>query len=311
MTSVAMLPSEADAPHHAETVAQTDAAGPDAGAQWRDLGLIPARVLRLVGMRRSGNHAICNWLQRNAPQGRALFLNNCRPGANPLRSHNGIEVSGQPQGSSDLQAAARLAGDGALVLVSYEDTLHGRYNAARPMSPPHGDAAFDCDLLIYRSFWNWSASLLKKLQANPDYRSGDRMAVAARALATYGDLLAEVQAAAETGRVAICYDRWCRDELYRARLLADLGLPMTDNALGPVQAYGGGSSFQKDADRAEDLASQDRWRQMLGDSEYQALLRLAALDPVLRARIGAQFPEDAARLARIAALPGFDAEDLT
>ncbi len=299
MTSVAERPAAA-----------TTATPPAAPSPWDALGLVPARALRLVGMRRSGNHAICNWLQRNAPEGRALFLNNCRPGANPARSHAGIEVSGTHFPGEDVTAAAAEAGDGALLLISYEDTVHGRFAGERPMSPPYADAAFDGDVLIYRSVLNWSASLLKKLQANPQYRAADRMAVAVRALATYGDLLAEVLAAPETGRVAICYDRWCRDEVYRARLLAELGLSLRDNTLGPVQPYGGGSSFQKEARHAEDLAPQDRWRAMAGDGEYQALLRVAALDGDLRAHLEALFPEEAARLARLAALPGFSVADL-
>ncbi|NIZ12884.1 hypothetical protein [Phaeobacter sp. HF9A] len=276
---------------------------------WAGLGITPATALRVVGMRRSGNHAITNWLQRNAPEGQALFLNNCRPGTDPLRSRKGIEVSGHWH-RDDVAAAAKAAGEGALLLISYEDTVHLRYCAERPMSGPYGDAAFDGDILIFRSFLNWSASLLKKLQGNENYRSGDRMAVMARALATYGDLLAEVAEADQTGHVPICYDQWVADAAYREGVLARLGLPLRDNGLGAVQPYGGGSSFQKAAATAEDLAPQARWRMMAHDPEYQALLRLAALDEDLCARLTRAFPEDAARLARIAALPGFDAEVL-
>ncbi|TNJ47858.1 hypothetical protein FGE21_03700 [Phaeobacter sp. B1627] len=271
----------------------------------------PARALRVVGMRRSGNHAICNWLQRNAQGGRSLFLNNCRPGTDPLRSCNGLEVSGQPRSDEPMAESARAAGDGALLLVSYEDTAHGRFGDARPLSGPHADASFDMDVLIYRSALNWIASLLKKLQANETYHPVDRMAVLVRALATYGDLLDEVAAAATTGRVAICYDRWLRDELYRARVLSDLGLPLQDNDLGEVQSYGGGSSFQKEALHASDLRPDERWSAMLDDPEYQALLRLAALDSRFCQRVAAFFPEDADRLARIGRLPGFSTEGLT
>jgi len=278
--------------------------------RWAALGITPGRCLRLVGMRRSGNHAIANWLQRNSETSAALFLNNCRPGHDPLRSHNGVEVSGRHHGGS-LQQAAAEAGEGALLLVSYEDTLHLRFEAAGNLSGPYDTGSFDADILIYRSFLNWSASLLKKLQRNENYRSADRMAVMARALATYGDLLAEVAEAGTTGRHAICYDDWVSDEIYRARVLKDLGLPLRDNDLGAVQSYGGGSSFQTDAAQAEELQIADRWPAMAPDPEYQTLLRLAALDPDFMTRLGALFPTDADHMARIAALPDFDAEVLT
>ncbi|OIQ31179.1 MAG: hypothetical protein BM562_08940 [Alphaproteobacteria bacterium MedPE-SWcel] len=300
-----------------------------AAAPWQALGIEPSRALRLVGMRRSGNHAICNWLQRNAPGGRSLFLNNCRPGMDPLRSCHGVEVSGQPRAVEPMTEAAQSAGEGALLLVSYEDTVHARFDDARQLSGPYTDAAFDCDVLIYRSALNWLASLLRKLQANAAFRAADRMAVLVRALATYADLLDEVATAdrpdrpartdrtdrparsGRSGRVAICYDNWTRDELYRARVLGDLGLPLRDNDLGEVQSYGGGSSFQKDVRQAGDLRSDQRWLAMRDDPEYQAVLRLAALDHAFCRRVAAHFPEDAERLTRIAGLPGFGPEVLT
>ena len=272
---------------------------------WSALGIAPTSALRMTGMRRSGNHAIANWLQRNADH--ALFLNNCRPGHAPLRNHNGIEVSGQRYDGS-LQDAAADAGEGALLLLSYEDTLHLRFGSKDNLSGPYKSTSFDGDLLIYRSFLNWSASLLKKLQRNESYRSADRMAVMARALATYGDLLVEVREAHDSGRIAVCYDAWSRDELYRARLLADLGLTLRDNSLGAVQPYGGGSSFQRDVAAAEDLHSQERWHAMIGDPEYQMLLRLAALDRAFMDRLEALFPADAALMTRLPALPELDAE---
>jgi hypothetical protein len=275
---------------------------------WSALGIAPGSALRMTGMRRSGNHAIANWLQRNAD--RALFLNNCRPGHDPLRSHNGIEVSGQRYDGS-LQDAAAGAGDGALLLLSYEDTVHLRFDSKDNLSGPYKSTSFDGDLLIYRSFLNWSASLLKKLQRNETYRSADRMAVMARALATYGDLLAEVLEADSAARCAICYDDWATDADYRARVLTDLGLPVRDNDLGAVQGYGGGSSFDAGSPEAGDLRVTARWQAMAPDPEYRALLRVAALDRSFMDRLAALFPADAARMTRVAAQPDFDPEVLT
>ena len=276
---------------------------------WAGLGFVPAPAVRVLGMRRSGNHAICNWLQRNAPQRSALFLNNCRAGADPLRSFNGLEVSGARRGE-DLATAAAEAGQGAMLLVSYEDSAHSQFAGLRALSGPVPDAGFDHEVLIYRSPLNWVASLLRKMQDNPNLSVSDRTATLARALATYGDHLEAVEMAEARGHVAICYDTWVADELYRARVLKALGLPVRDNALGAVQPYGGGPTFQKDAIDAAELTPTDRHRAMATDPEYQAVLRLMALDPRLMAQAESLFPADAARLSRIAALPLFDAEVL-
>lgn len=300
MTSVAALATPA-APVALDTL--------DTPGIWTPLGLTPQRALRVLGMRRSGNHAICNWLQRNAPEGRALFLNNCRAGGDPFRSHRAIEVSGQRFGN-DLTEAATAAGEGALLLVSYEDSSHVGFGAERPLSGPLPDAAFDAEILIYRSPLNWLASLLRKLQDNPGYGALDRLAILTRALATYNALLAEVLEAPGRGAVPICYDTWVADELSRERLLQRLGLPCHDNGLGAVQSFGGGPTFQKEARAPQELTPGTRWQEMAADAEYQALLRLLPLDLDLMARLAALFPEEAARLDRIARRPLFDAEDL-
>ena len=95
-------------------------------AEWLQLGVTPAVVFRAFGMRRSGNHAIANWLQRNAPGGNAVFLNNCKNARSPLESFAGFEVNGAAITNrlalQDLPKYARTAGDGAMLLFSYEDT---------------------------------------------------------------------------------------------------------------------------------------------------------------------------------------------
>ncbi|WP_293576505.1 hypothetical protein [Phaeobacter sp.] len=263
------------------------------------LGWQPVKTLRMVGMRRSGNHAIANWLQRNASTGKALFLNNCRAGRDPFRHHNGLEVSGH-RCSAPLEHAAEEAGPDAMLLLSYEDTTLGRAHADRDLSGPLSDQAFDHSVLVYRSFLNWSASLLAKLRRNPRYRSADRAAVMMRSIATYGDLLAEVVAAQDQaqarGSVAICYDHWVESDLYRAQRLQALGLEVRDNSLGMVQAYGGGSSFQPKATTATELDVMNRWRGMAKDPEYRAVLSLAALDDVFVSRLTSLFPDDATHL---------------
>ena len=276
-------------------------------AEWQALGLTPGLSLRVFGMRRSGNHAILSWLQRNAPSGRSVFLNNCKPGTDPLHNARGIEINGshasQNQAKRDLPAVTRDAGDGALFLVSYEDTSPAEFGLSRQPSGAFEDALFSHNVLIYRSFLNWSASLLKKIQGNSGYTLVRRNGIVLRTMDSYIRLLGLVRQAQELGLVAICYDRWTRSADYRAQLLQQLGLGLHDNSLGAVQSYGGGSSFQKQASSADELQTDKRWQQMRSDVEYQALLHLAALDPALLTELDAVFPEDAAYLRAIAQHP--------
>ena len=254
------------------------------------LGFIPGPTLRLFGMRRSGNHAIADWLMRNAPDGRSVFLNNCRPAKDPLVGFRTLAVNGKRRPARlahrDLAAQTRDAEDGALLVISYEDLL------------PKGvvDSLPCTDVLIFRSFLNWSASLLKKVQDNPAYSSSRRASIVLRAFDTYARLLVLAEES-DTGTKAICYDDWVVSDPARQDVLASLGLPLRDTDLGAVQNYGGGSSFQKDATAATDLKTDQRWKQMASDADYIDILQLAARDKALMAAIVCRFPEDADRIA--------------
>ena len=283
--------------------------------EWQRLGFVPGATLRLFGMRRSGNHAIASWLQRNAGNGHAMFLNNCNAKRDPLKTYSSIEIDGQRATTSkareDLTTVGTRAGDGSLFLFSYEDTLPDEFGEDKPVSGPFNPSLIDRNVLIYRSFLNWIASLTRKLQLNETYAVARRASTLLRAVDVYRRLLEFIEGNRNSKDVAICYDRWHADANYRATVLDQLGLPARDNSLGPVQAYGGGSSFQKTASDADELQTDRRWAQMSDDNEYQAILAISARDEALTGVLGRMFPKDREVLGRIADKPMFPKEVLT
>ncbi len=276
-----------------------------------ELGLNPGPVLRTFGMRRSGNHAIINWILRNAPYGQSVFLNNCRPGRSPIGSFSALEVNGTPQphrkSLPDLPRYTTAATDGALVLVSYEDVSPAEYQGDRRISGAFDHQLVSRDVIIYRSFLNWAASFVKKLQIN-SYSVSRRGAIVLRQFERYRKLLGLIGQSQDgvplKGTAAfvvpICYDTWFASSSYRADILPLLGLQKIDNEIGRVQRYGGGSSFQKDTRKASELETELSWRQMISDTEFQAYLLLACRDDELVAEIRRHFPDDADRLAEFA-----------
>lgn len=250
--------------------------------------LAPSRVLRIHGMRRSGNHALINWIIRNAPGGGAgLFLNNCKPNRDPVRSARGRSVFEGGQEIALKDKPARAAGPSPFTVVSYEDHAPPKDRA------PLWDAP-EVLIVIYRSFLNWSASLLRKIQGNPGYGPLDRAKVMGNALPTYQRMLSHVVAG---DVVPLCYDDWVADEAYRAEALRRLGLPGTDLSKGEVQRYGGGSSFQGKVATTEALTTDKRAAQMADDLEYQMLLWTAARDIDFMQTLAEVFPADATRLS--------------
>lgn len=267
-----------------------------------DARLAPGRVLRIYGMRRSGNHAIINWLQRNAP-GASVFLNNCHPRRDPVASHRSLEVFANgaplaaPRSGMGLQERFDQAGDAPIVLASYEDTMPP---ATQKPFPPLFSKVPETVVLIYRAFLNWSASLLRKILGNDAYGPIARARIMTTALAGYASTLDRVTEAEARGFVAICYDDWHASDTYRARILAALGFPSRDNTRGKVQRYGGGSSFQGNAADAGVLQTDQRAAQMADHPEYQTLLWTAAHDAGFGQALARHFPRDARRLLALA-----------
>ncbi|HEX5984571.1 MAG TPA: hypothetical protein VFY69_10225, partial [Solirubrobacterales bacterium] len=105
----------------------------------------PAHVneteIRVVGMSRSGNHAIVNWILAQAP-GRTCFLNCAEPGSNPFWStrprtpelpgwralYEGFDIEAEREGRLTRKD---------LLIHSYEDTFLG------PFEKPENEGRHD------------------------------------------------------------------------------------------------------------------------------------------------------------------------
>jgi hypothetical protein len=255
---------------------------------WGPSGLTPAASICVFGMRRSGNHAVINWLLRNPPANSTgtVFLNNCRLGRDPFKSHKSLEVNGKRRGEK-IETVSK-AGKSPVLVISFEDTPPPEPGSTRSVMHD-ADMVTDHQIIVFRSFLNWSASLLKKLRGHPSYTSVTRHRILQRAFECYGQMLRRL---AQKDVVGVCYDAWALSPSYRSDLLGQLGLPETDNALGNMQRYGGGSSFQDDILNGQSLGPHQRWVQMVEDSEYLVALWVAAQDPELMQTVKDLFPDD-------------------
>ena len=267
---------------------------------WPQLGITPGPVLRIFGMRRSGNHAVINWLARNAPGGRSLFFNDCTPGRKPFETYRAVEIDGERvagNGGDPVKLAAR-AGDGTALMFSYEDAMPNE-RRRRPASVGVDEALISHEVVICRGILNWAASLLKKVQGNDAYSAAERVAIVLKALGGYARMLELAMAEDELGVVVIRYEPWMTDAGYRAGLLERLGFEARDDSLGEVQRYGNGSSFQADAEAVDELNTLDRWKEMRDDPEYRIIMWLAAQDEALCGKLETVYPDDARQLVKL------------
>jgi hypothetical protein len=248
-------------------------------------------VIRIFGLRRSGNHAVINWLTRNAP-GRSIFFNNCKAGENPFKAHNGIEIDGQHvrRAGAKAKRLARKVGHGATVFFSYENVMPHE-DRKKPINPGVEDDDITHDVIIARDFLNWAASLVKKLQGNDRYKPHQRLASILRVVDVYAQMLDLVLSPKER-RAVVRYGDWHNSATYRATVLDQIGFVPRDDSTSEVQAYGSGSSFQPDATDAAQLRPLDRWQQMKDDPEYRTLLWLVSRDDTLVEKLHRVFPDN-------------------
>lgn len=260
------------------------------------MGVTNRTLLRVFGLRRSGNHAVIGWIMENTP-GTKLHLNNIGDNlANPYRAFATGVISGPQLGQVfrrrkllrmlhwhgekladkkfynsarevDFKSLKVLPKD--LLLLSYEDIDPRSPFIQEFLAAPDkhvGGSDRIMTALILRDPFNQFASLMKKGFLNRA-TSGfyvERWKQYAREFVGESSCL---------GRdlVAVNYNRWVQEAEYRRELATRLGLVTGDDSFQQVPLFGDGSSFQTGATSAEQLDVFDRWRQYMGQPEYDCL----------------------------------------
>jgi hypothetical protein len=252
------------------------------------------RLVRFVGLSRSGNHAVIDWMLRQM-SGRWCFFNCIEPKATPQSSarplHDGrcVIASGV-----DLQAEAEgMVSPKDWVLLSQEDVFLGPAlgdAATRVHEAALGAARQRLDVIIVRDPFNLVASRRKLpcavISEATTLRIWKQHARAALA------------AAPGSGRLAVSYAAWAREPGYRRALAAALGLTAQDAGVERVAGCGGGSSFDGMAydGRAHEMAVFDRWRHFADDPSFWALFDDQVVELCNRLFPGPQLREPLARL---------------
>jgi hypothetical protein len=227
--------------------------------------------IRVVGMSRSGNHAIIGWILAQA-RGRTCFLNCAEPGTNPFVSARPpsdgepAHRASYPGFDADREAAGELSAKDYLV-HSYEDVFLRSLDDRRAAS--HDDALLGAsrrriDVLVLRDPFNLFAS---RLAARIGHVS---VGTAGRIWCQHAREYLGLRRHLGRERVMVSYNDWASSREYRARLAQRLGFAFDDAASEAVPAAGGGSSFDGTAltGRAHEMRVFDRWRLYADDPFY-------------------------------------------
>ncbi|MBE9064332.1 hypothetical protein [cf. Phormidesmis sp. LEGE 11477] len=247
--------------------------------------IINQKEICLVGMRRSGNHAVLNWIRSQQP-GDVCLLNNVAAGTNPYRYKSDNLRRYHPEHHKQAEVYRQQASGNLIkrdcLIYSYEDwslrqIIQPRFERNRDLYVGKSGKSFE--LLVLRDPFNLFASRLKQ----------NFVATKARKLPMVEMWLEHAREfVGESGylkrnRICISYNRWFSNMDYRRSLADQLDIPFSDAGLENISAFGGGSSFDGTGDdsrlsgRASALDVTNRWRQFADDPRFQSLFASEAL----------------------------------
>jgi hypothetical protein len=234
----------------------------------------------VIGLSRSGNHAIIRWILQQAP-GRTCFLNCVEGKTNPYHSARPL-ASGLPFETNiphfDWERECRgawLRKD--LLVYSYEDSFLGY--VCHPLFAENqerwlGRTRQQIDILIVRDPFNLFASR---------QRAGLSSVSPATAVRIWKQHAREALGQRQHRKrphLWVYYNRWVTDRAYRQQIAARMGLPFSDTGIDRVPSTGGGSSF--DGLRYDGAARQmkvlERWKVYQHDPDYLRLFDAQVLD---------------------------------
>lgn len=230
--------------------------------------------IRVVGMSRSGNHAIIDWILSQA-SGRTCFLNCAEPKTNPFVTAR-PPGEGQPAHRASYSSFHRAReGEGAFsqkdyLVHSYEDTFLRGF-----ADPRHeelhdalvGSSARRLDVLIVRDPFNLFASRIASGIGNVSLETARRI------WCQHAREFLGLRRHLANERVMVSYNAWVSSHVYRETLAHRLGLDFDDTAALSVPSAGGGSSFDGTTyhGRAAAMPVLERWRSCLGDPDYRSI----------------------------------------
>lgn len=240
------------------------------------------REFKFVGMSRSGNHAIINWVIQQL-KGRYCFLNCVEPKYNPFLTARPLREGGKTYKTNipsfDLQQerSGRLT-DKDYLLYSYEDCFlgsvtHEIFNKNR--EDWLGKTTEHKTLLILRDPFNLFASRIKTGILLGHYSPG------AKPISIYNLKRIYKQHCKEflgekihlENKIPVNYNRWIENKEYRKSIAEKLNISFTDEGFKEVSKVAGGSSFDrtKYAGNAHKMDLGSRWENYVDDKQYWEL----------------------------------------
>lgn len=219
------------------------------------------RAIFLFGIRRSGNHAVIEWLKGHFDQNKVLFLNNAEPSLFYTTEHH-LSVDTDKYRKILIEEHQHKT----CLIVSYEN--------CNPLVYPlfhNSNIAYRTDaLILLRDFPNTAGSIARSARDQPAFAYRFRI----RDFPELWCIYAKFILSGAPGFSPILYNDWFKSSTIRSQLSETLGLELSDLGLNRVSNFGQGSSFDGLTydGNAQSMDVLNRWKTMIDDHLFQFLL---------------------------------------
>ncbi|MGB7058105.1 MAG: hypothetical protein WBD58_10410 [Geitlerinemataceae cyanobacterium] len=237
--------------------------------------IVNQKEIRIVGLRRTGNHAIIQWIVKQQI-GNVLCLNNLPIDESPYRHrYEYPEKNDLPEQIEKLEAEAK--GEFTLkecLIYSYEDhplksVFSDRFEDRHDLYL--GKSRCRYDVLLLRDPFNLFASRFKSHKIGVKETEQDMVSVW---IEYAKEFLGETNYLKHQ-KICINYNEWFRDREYRRKIADLLDSEFSDAGIDEVSHYGGGSSFNQQnlQGKARQMDVLNRWKSFADDPAYRQLFK--------------------------------------
>ncbi|OZH53967.1 hypothetical protein AFK68_14040 [Hydrocoleum sp. CS-953] len=240
--------------------------------------IVNQKEIRVTGMKRTGNHAIMNWV-KSQHTGEVGFLNNVAANENPYRYKYENLQDNFPEHKWAIEHNRQQAKGYFIkrdcLIYSYEDFPLDQI-ASDKFEGNHdiylGKSAIRYDLLILRDPFNLLASRLKTSSKVSYFLSvnSQNKTMIDLWLDYAKEYLGETNYL-KHNKICINYNQWFADIDYRRQIADKLQMEFSDLGIDKVTGFGGGSSFEgKQFDgKGTSMDVLNRWQKVSDNPQYK------------------------------------------
>ena len=212
-------------------------------------------IYQVYGMKRSGNHAIIEWISRNE-KGWVLHCNHIKKGQHPLEA---------------IQKRIKLRKGKPVLITSYEEYASKKFQLDFN-EKIFGRATSKFNILILRDPFNLFASRYAWKHDKKFNEPGKHRDRKIKIWKSNAKLFLDWEANPDDSmNIPINYNRWCVDENYKNQIAERLSLTQANSDINQIQRFGGGSSFTGTAKIDDKKVLLQRFLKLANNEDFKSI----------------------------------------